>query len=173
MFLVMVRVFADDRIDDHPVAYKALLKYPGRQRACTHASRAGSRARNTSPAPRPTARSRRNRSAWSLARSRRTRTARPCRPSRAPRAEGPRAASGGHFQIAHAGLELQQLQLLAGQLFAARPILRNPLQAQLLFQYLNLQLRILQFVLDRIQLPLQLCDDLRVGVSVSVERWLS
>ena len=48
------------------------------------------------------------------------------------------------FQIADTGLQLQQLQLLAGQLLAARPVLGDPLQAQFIFQQLDAQLRELQ-----------------------------
>src|SRR5665213_313099 len=36
------------------------------------------------------------------------------------------------FQVADSGLQFQQFQLLAGQLLAARSVLRDPLQAQLL-----------------------------------------
>src|ERR1039458_6545803 len=42
------------------------------------------------------------------------------------------------FQIADTGLQLQQLQLLAGQLLAARSVLGDPLKAQPVFQGLNL-----------------------------------
>ena len=62
---------------------------------------------------------------------------------------------GRNFQIAHARLELQQLQLLTGQLLAAWAVLRDPLQPQLLLQKLNHGLRILQLLL-------QLFDDLCV-----------
>jgi hypothetical protein len=76
------------------------------------------------------------------------------------------------FQIADPGLQLQQFQLLVGQLLAARPVLRDPLLAQLIFQQLDSQLRKLQPLRRHIQLPrcgiqllLQLFDDLCVGWS--------
>src|SRR5271166_7042596 len=72
-------------------------------------------------------------------------------------------ALGFDFGTADARLQLQQLQLLVGELFAARTILRNPLLTQPLFQHLDLQLRVLQTLLRRTQLPFQLFDDLGVG----------
>ena len=76
------------------------------------------------------------------------------------------------FQIADPGLQFQQFQLLVGQLLAARPVLRDPLLAQLIFQQLDSQLRKLQPLRRHIQVPrcgiqllLQLFDDLCVGWS--------
>src|ERR1035437_8652564 len=43
------------------------------------------------------------------------------------------------FGVAHSSLKLQQLELRIAELFAAWAILLDPLQAQLLFQYLDLQ----------------------------------
>ena len=69
-------------------------------------------------------------------------------------------------------MHFQQFQLLVGQLLAARPVLRDPLLAQLIFQQLNSQLRKLQPLRRHIQLPrcgiqllLQLFEDLCVGWS--------
>src|ERR1035441_1176685 len=72
-------------------------------------------------------------------------------------------ALGLDLGTADARLQLQQLQLLVGELFAARTILRNPLLTQPLFQHPDLQLRVLQTLLRRTQLPFQLFDDLGVG----------
>ena len=43
------------------------------------------------------------------------------------------------FDIAHPGLQIQQLQLRIAEFFAARSVLPDSLQAQALFQYLDLQ----------------------------------
>src|ERR1019366_9219258 len=72
-------------------------------------------------------------------------------------------ALGLDLGTADARLQLQQLQLRVGELFAARTILRNPLLTQSLFQHPDLQLRVLQTLLRRTQLPFQLFDDLGVG----------
>ena len=45
-----------------------------------------------------------------------------------------------HFQIAHARLQFQQLQLRVTEFFAARAVLLDALQPQPLFQYLDLQI---------------------------------
>ena len=79
-------------------------------------------------------------------------------------------ALGRYFRVADAGFEFQQLQLQIAQRLAARAVLGDPLLAQPLFQNLDLQLRIFEFVRRRIQLlgcrielPLQLLNDLCVG----------
>ena len=56
------------------------------------------------------------------------------------------------FQVADAGLKLQQFQLLVRQFLAARSVLRDPFQTQPLFQSLDHHLRILQIALIRIKL---------------------
>ena len=55
---------------------------------------------------------------------------------------------------------VQQLQLQVAQLFAARTILGNALLAKPLFQHLNLQPCVCQLFPLRLQLLLQLRDDL-------------
>jgi len=52
------------------------------------------------------------------------------------------------FHIADPGLQLQQFQLCVAELLAARTILLDPLEPQLLFQQLDLQMRPLQFPLE-------------------------
>ena len=52
-------------------------------------------------------------------------------------------------------LFFQKLQLQVAQLFAARPVLGDPPQAQTLFENLNLQLCVGQLLRDRIQLLFQ------------------
>src|SRR5664280_1919728 len=59
----------------------------------------------------------------------------------------------GNFHVADAGFELQQLQLQAAQLLAARTVLGDPLQAQLLFEELDSQLGKLKPLRSHIQLP--------------------
>ena len=43
------------------------------------------------------------------------------------------------FGVAHSGLQFQQLQLRIAEFLAAGSVLLDPLQAQSLFQYLDLQ----------------------------------
>jgi hypothetical protein len=64
------------------------------------------------------------------------------------------------FFTADAGFYFQQLQLQIAQLLAARSVLGDAPQTQMLLQHLNLQPRILQFFPGRIQLLFQLCVDL-------------
>src|SRR5271157_2030297 len=79
-------------------------------------------------------------------------------------------ALGLDLGTADARLQLQQLQLLVAELFAARPVLRNPLLTQPLFQHPDLQLRVLQTLFRRTQLPFQLFNNLGVG-SKRRNRW--
>ena len=58
-------------------------------------------------------------------------------------------AFGFHFLAADARLELQQLQLRVAELLARRAVLLDPLQPQLLFQGLNLQVGPLEFAFER------------------------
>src|SRR5271165_4215448 len=61
-----------------------------------------------------------------------------------------------HYYLIDDRLKFEQFQLRVGELFAARSILLDAHQPQLLFQHTNPQLRVLQ------PAP-QLCDELQVG----------
>ena len=165
----MIRVFADDRIDDHLIADQALLDDPRRQRRGHHAALFASLAGTLlalrhkheilhwlhiqllalfvadqrcrlSAAATHALFGRAGDHAFHARKIRRQRLAarmltlllvRSCRQRIA-------FTLRHDLQVADSGLELQQLQLQAGQLLAARPVLRDPLQAQLLFEELNL-----------------------------------
>jgi len=51
------------------------------------------------------------------------------------------------FGVAHSGLQIQQLELCIAECLAAGSVLPDPLQAQPLFQYLDLQLGPGEFLL--------------------------
>jgi hypothetical protein len=52
------------------------------------------------------------------------------------------------FGIAHPGLQIQQLELCVAEFLAAWTVFLDPLQPQLLFQYLDLQLSPDEFLLQ-------------------------